>query len=124
MLRSCNVFHASQTETIPAYDPPALTDAAWRRPEATETILENSGAVIRHSGDRAFYSPSTDHIQLPPDGAFIDEAHWSATVLQSWDTGSDIAVARQPLAEPFGSNAYAQEEGRAEPASKFYRVGV
>ncbi|WP_371418623.1 zincin-like metallopeptidase domain-containing protein, partial [Acidisoma sp. S159] len=33
-------------------------------------ILSNSKAVIRIGGDRAFYSPSHDFIQLPPPASF------------------------------------------------------
>ena len=37
------------------------------RPDAANVILTNSCAVIRIGGDQAFYSPTTDHIQLPPE---------------------------------------------------------
>ncbi len=70
VLRHYGVFHASQIDGIPAYKAPSFEEAAWTRPEAADIILKNSGAVIRIGGDRAFYSPPTDHIQLPPEHAF------------------------------------------------------
>ncbi len=120
MLRSYNVFHASQIDGIPAHAPPALSEAPWRRPEAAEVILKNSSAVVRYGGDRAFYSHSTDHIQLPPDHAFLDEHHWAATVLHEaahW-TGHDARLARDRRNKR-GSYAYSFEELVAELTSAF-----
>jgi antirestriction protein ArdC len=48
---------------------PTVAEAPWRAPEAAEIVLANSGAVVRIGGDRAFYSPATDHIQMPLQAA-------------------------------------------------------
>ena len=64
MLRSFTLFHASQIDGIPSYMPPSIEEAPWREPEAAAIIADNSGAVIHIGGDRAFYSPSTDHIVI------------------------------------------------------------
>jgi antirestriction protein ArdC len=69
LLRSYSLFHGSQVERVPTYRAPTVEEAPWTRPEATQTILNNSGATISIGGDRAFYSPATDHIRLPPDDA-------------------------------------------------------
>ena len=79
MLKTYSVFHASQVDGIPAYQPPTVEEAPWQRPEAADIILTNSGAVVRIGGGRAFYSPGTDHIQLPPEGAFTGPHEWAAT---------------------------------------------
>ena len=63
------------------YKAPGIEEAPWTRPEAADIILKNSGAVIRIGGDRAFYSPLTDHIQLPPEDAFSGPAEFAATAL-------------------------------------------
>ncbi|SOE01530.1 ArdC family protein [Caenispirillum bisanense] len=120
VLRSYPVFHASQIEGIPAYEPPTIGDAPWRRPEAVETILANSGVSLRVGGDKAFYSPSTDHIQLPPDGTFSSVQAWAATAMHELGhaTGHPSRLDRD-LRNRFGSRAYAQEELRAELASAF-----
>src|ERR1700688_1301365 len=70
LLRAFTWFHASQIAGIPDFVPPTIEEAPWRAPEAAEIIVANSGAVIRFGGERAFYSPSTDHIQMPPQSAF------------------------------------------------------
>lgn len=120
VLRAYPVFHASQIDGIAKYEPPSLTDAPWRRPEAVDEILRNSGVSIRLGGDRAFYSPTTDHIQLPPDAAFASRDGWAATALHELGhaTGHPSRLNRD-LRNRFGSAAYAQEELRAELASVF-----
>src|SRR5271163_4221838 len=70
LLRAFTLFHASQIDGIPDCVPPTIEEAPWRAPEAAEIIITNSGAVIRYGGERAFYSPSTDHIQMTPRVAF------------------------------------------------------
>ena len=120
MLRTYSVFHASQVDGIPAYKPPAIEETPWQRPEAADLILKNSGAQIRIGGGRAFYSPGTDHIQLPPENAFHGPHEWAATALHElghW-TGHKTRLDRD-LSGKFGSDAYAQEELRAELASVF-----
>jgi antirestriction protein ArdC len=79
MLLSFSVFHATQIDGIPAFAPPETPKALWQRLEDADLILKNSKAVIRTGGDRAFYSPVTDHIQLPPDSAFQSAAGHAAT---------------------------------------------
>jgi len=66
---------------IPPYKTPTAEEAPWTRPEAADVILQNSGAVIRIGGDKAFYSPATDHIQLPPEHAFRGPPELAATAL-------------------------------------------
>ena len=82
LLRAFTLFHASQIDGIPDYVPPTIEEAPWRAPEAAEIIIANSGAVVRFGGDRAFYSPTTDHIQMPPHAAFRD----SGTILRDADS--------------------------------------
>jgi antirestriction protein ArdC len=120
VLKHYAVFHASQIEGIPEYKEPGIEEAPWTRPEAADIILKNSGAVIRIGGDRAFYSPSTDHIQLPPEHAFHGPPQFAATALHElghW-TGHPSRLNREIQAR-FGSAAYAMEELRAELASAF-----
>ena len=56
-------------------------------PEAADIILKNSGAVVRTGGDRAFYSPATDHIQLPPEHAFAARRNSPRPPCMNWRTG-------------------------------------
>jgi antirestriction protein ArdC len=120
VLKHYAVFHASQIDGLPAYKAPTVEEAPWTRPEAADIILKNSGAVIRIGGDRAFYSPGTDHIQLPPENSFGGSPQFAAVALHEtghW-TGASHRLNRD-LSGRFGSKAYAMEELRAELASAF-----
>jgi hypothetical protein len=98
---------------------------AWMRPhgpdpEAANVIPANGGALVRIGGDEAFYSPGTDHIQLPPEIAFRGPPEWAATALHElghW-TGHPSRLNRE-LGKRHGSAAYAMEELRAELALTF-----
>jgi antirestriction protein ArdC len=120
VLRTFTVFNGSQIEGIPAYVAPSAVEAPWRRPEAADIILSNSKAIIRIGGDRAFYSPSHDFIQLPPPASFESPVAFASVALHEashWTGGKDRLD--RGLSSRFGSAAYAQEELRAELASVF-----
>ena len=125
VLKHYSVFHASQIDGIPPYAAPTVEEAPWMRAEAADIILKNSGAVIRIGGDRAFYSPLTDHIQLPPVEAFSGPSEFAATALHElahW-TGHPSRLARETRTR-YGSAAYALEELRAELASAFVATEI
>jgi antirestriction protein ArdC len=115
LLRAFSLFHASQIDGIPAYVPPTIAEAPWRAPEAAEIILANSGAVVRIGGDRAFYSPATDHIQMPPPAAFATAQGRSGVLIHEMShwSGAPSRLNRD-LRNSFGSHGYAREELRAE----------
>ena len=120
LLRTHTVFHASQIEGIAPYAAPDLAATPWRRPDAADVILRNSQAVVRIGGERAFYSPQLDFVQLPPEISFTSPEHWAATALHElahW-SGAESRLHRD-LQHRFGSTGYAQEELRAELASVF-----
>ena len=115
LLRAFPLFHASQIQDVPDYVPPTVAEAPWRAPEATGIIVANSGAAIRTGGDQAFYSSSTDHIQMPPMAAFHSAAGWNNTILHElghW-SGAETRLNRD-LRNRFGSHDYAREELRVE----------
>ena len=120
ILKSFTVFHASQIDGIPPYVAPDVTAAPWRRPDAVDLILKNIGIEVRIGGERAFYCPSTDHIQMPPDGAFHSPELWSATLFHELGhaTGAKHRLNRD-LSGRYGSHAYSHEELRVELASVF-----
>lgn len=120
MLRAYTVFNGSQIDGIPAYVAPDLTEAPWRRPAAAQIILDNSGAVLRIGGDRAFFSPSCDFIQMPPEASFSSAETWSSVLLHEmahW-TSAPHRLDRD-LSGRFGSALYCLEELRAELSSVF-----
>jgi antirestriction protein ArdC len=119
-LKHYSVFHSSQIEGVPRYEAPSFEQAPWTKPEAAATILANSGARVLTGGDRAFYSPAADMIQLPPENAFHGPSYWAAVALHElghW-TGHEKRLGRD-LTGAKGSILYAKEELRAELASAF-----
>jgi antirestriction protein ArdC len=120
LLRAFTLFHVSQIEGAPEFVPPTVAEAPWRAPDGVETIVGNSGAVVRIGGERAFYSPVTDHIQIPPRHAFHSASGWSSTILHEMShwSGAESRLNRD-LRNKFGSHDYAREEVRVEIAQHF-----
>jgi antirestriction protein ArdC len=122
IMRTFHVFHSTDIDGIPPHKVPDIQEAPWTRPDAADLILKNSGAIIRIGGDRAFYSPATDHIGLPPENAFRGPPEWAATALHElghW-TGHKSRLDRDDgMKARYGSAAYAMEELRAELSSAF-----
>lgn len=110
------VFNAEQIDGLEPLERKAQT---WDANERAEEILKASGAAFQNGEhDRAFYRPSTDSIHLPERSSFPSADNYYATALHElghW-TGHESRLARD-LAHPFGSDAYAKEELRAEIAS-------
>lgn len=110
------VFNGDQIDRMPEQQ---VKKYQWNPSEKAEEILANSGAKIVHKpGDRAFYSPGNDMIQLPEKTQFASPDKYYATALHElghW-TGHGTRLDRDML-HPFGSQGYAKEELRAEIAS-------
>ena len=120
-LKAYTVFNVAQIEglktaevaPLPAVEKPQLIETA-------EAFIAGTGAVIRHGGNRAFYAPGSDHIQLPPVQAFRDVESYTATKaheLIHW-TGHASRTARE-FGKRFGDQAYAVEELVAELGAAF-----
>jgi antirestriction protein ArdC len=111
LLRRSRVFHVSQMDNVPVYNPPDLGSTPWRTPEAVEIILANSGARIEYGGPVACFIPSRDLIQLPPKAAFRSDAAFCYTTLHELSHHA-YAAPRLNLSQGgrFGSAAYAFEE--------------
>ena len=118
MLRAYSVFHASQMDGIPPMAPPTPLEVSWRRPEAVETIVRNSGVTVRVGGGQAFYSPCSDHIQMPPHETFSSPEGYAATMLHELGhaTGARHRLDRDMTCR-CGTAGYAVEELRVEIAS-------
>ncbi len=83
-------------------------------------IAAQAGAQVRHGGSKAFYSPSTDHVQMPSIDAFESADAYAGTLaheLVHW-TGHQSRCDRQ-FGKRFGDDAYAFEELVAEIGSAF-----
>ncbi|MCZ7497244.1 ArdC-like ssDNA-binding domain-containing protein [Agrobacterium rhizogenes] len=81
-LKAYSVFNVQQIDGLPEhyYRPPAPVFNAVERIDDVERFFRNTGAVIRHGGAKAFFSPTTDHIQMPMFESFTDAASYYATL--------------------------------------------
>lgn len=81
-LKAYSVFNCDQIEGLPDHfhrvlEPPR--DPIERIARA-DRFFANTGAVIRHGGDKAFYAPASDHIQMPPFQTFRDAEGYVAVL--------------------------------------------
>jgi len=120
MARGYAVFNAAQVDgyQAPVVVPPS--EGPERIAEA-DTFFAAIGADIRHGGNRAYYSPGGDHIQMPHFSAFRDAASYYAILAHEgihWTGGGANRCARD-LRGRFGSESYAAEELVAELGAAF-----
>jgi antirestriction protein ArdC len=120
-LKRFTVFNTDQCENLP----PRLASASAPVPEGlilpqAEALIARTGADFRIGGDRAFYSPNHDFIQVPRPDAYFEPINWHRTALHElghW-SGHHSRLGRD-LSGNFGSALYAKEELVAEITSAF-----
>src|SRR5208283_466285 len=80
-MKGYTVFNAEQIDGLPAhfYATVQPINNAIERLDAVERFFANTGATIKHGGNRAFYSPSLDFVQMPELGSFRDAESYYAT---------------------------------------------
>ena len=119
-LKRFTVFHVDQCEGLPA-DPDAspLLGRTEVLPHV-EAVIASTGADIRVGGEMAFYSPSHDFIQVPPQQAYFEPINWYRTVLHELGHHSGhVSRLNRNFSGRFGGEAYAREELVAELCSAF-----
>lgn len=120
-LKRFVVFNVDQCEGLPeGYTAPmASPDPVLAIAEA-DALIAGSGARFQIGGGEAFYSPSHDFVQVPPQAAFHEPINWYRTALHElghW-TGHPSRLDRDQKGG-FGSESYAREELVAELAAAF-----
>jgi len=121
-MRSYSVFNCDQIDGLPVHFYPDDVDEEPLEPsakrEAIAAFFEPIPIEVRHGGDRAFYAPGADYVQLPHKTAFVTEDHYAATLGHelSHATGHPDRLDRT-FGKRFGDKAYAFEELVAEITS-------
>lgn len=118
-LRSYTVYNADEIDGLPAYytlreivPTPTLLS---QRQDAIDGFFAAIPARVRHGGDRAFFHPLFDHIQMPHPGTFRSADAYASTRAHEtvhW-TGHPDRLDRT-FGKKFGDRAYAMEELVAE----------
>jgi antirestriction protein ArdC len=116
--RGYSVFNAAQVD---GYTPKADPDMPMpERIERADAFFQAIGANVRHGGNRAYYAPDSDHIQMPPFAAFGENVAYYSTLAHEhthWTAKADRSD--RQLGKRFGDNAYAAEELIAELGAAF-----
>ena len=120
-LKRFTVFNVAQCEGLR----PGLAAEPAPLPEreivpVAEAVIAASGVDFRIGGDKAFYMPSQDMVQVPPQPAFYEQINYYRTCLHELThaTGHPLRLDRN-LKNGFGSKDYAREELIAEMGSAF-----
>ena len=132
VIRQYTVFNVAQCEglTLPAGEnmrPPLVADHV---PELDQRIAA-TGARIEHGGNRAFFRPGTDHIQMPTREQFHSAGDYYSTLLHElthWTGGAARLARIKAYSSQFTKEkeAYAREELVAELGAAFQcaRFGI
>ena len=111
-LKRFVVFNVAQCDGLPDQyhaDAPPLPER--EQVPVAESLIAATGADFRIGGARAFYCPSGDFVQVPPQPAFRQQIDYYRTALHElghW-TGHPSRLART-FGGRFGDSAYAREE--------------
>ncbi len=116
--RGYSVFNSGQVD---GYTPQADVDTPIeQRIESAEQFFSRINARVVHLGNRAFYSPDSDTITLPPFAAFFTPMDYYSTRAhesEHWTAKADRC--NRELGKRFGDNAYSVEELIAELTAAF-----
>lgn len=120
-LKRFTVFNIAQCEGLRpglALDPAPLPEREIV--PVAEEVIAASGVDFRIGGSRAFYVPSADFVQVPPQPAFFEQVNYYRTCLHELThaTGHAKRLGRD-LTNGFGTRGYAREELVAELGSAF-----
>jgi antirestriction protein ArdC len=122
-MKGYTVFNAEQIEGLPAhfYATTQPLNNAIERLDAVERFFASTKATIKHGGNRAFYSPSLDFVQMPELPTFRDAESYYATLAHEathW-TRHESRLDRDLGRKRFGDAGYAMEELVAEIGAAF-----
>lgn len=127
VLRYYNVFHISQVEGVDPLPESELNDI--EPIDAAEKIRQDYVArehikIEEVAGNRAFYSPMMDYINVPQLGQFREANEFYSTLFHEMthSTGHKSRLNRfdnNTKLAPFGSEDYSKEELVAEMGSAF-----
>lgn len=122
-LKTYTVFNAEQVEGLPEYfyAKPGNPLPLCERLAGADTFVSATQAQLHHGGNKAYYAPGPDWIQLPPFEAFHDAQSYYATLLHElthW-TNHESRLHRDFGRKAFGDAGYAREELVAELGAAF-----
>src|SRR5229473_4760124 len=111
-LTRFTVFNTDQCDDLPAEiataappPPPGMIEPR------VEALIKATGIDFRIGGNRAFYIPAEDYVQVPPPAAYFEPINWHRTALHELGHASGHrSRLNRDLSGSFGSKKYACEE--------------
>lgn len=119
-LKSFTVFNLDQIDGCDHLRSTALPLTEREQHDAAEALITATGVPFQIGGDKAFYAPGPDFVQMPPQVAFHDQINYYRTAFHELGhaTGHKSRLDRKIL-NRFGSPDYAREELVAEMTAAF-----
>jgi antirestriction protein ArdC len=120
-LKRFVVFNTDQCDGLPADIATSVPPPLRGMIEPTvEALIKATGIDFRIGGNRAFYAPAEDYVQVPPPVAYFEPINWHRTALHelSHASGHKLRLNRD-LSGSYGTKKYAFEELIAELGAAF-----
>ncbi|MFC7701886.1 ArdC family protein [Bradyrhizobium sp. GCM10028915] len=120
-LKQFTVFNSDQCGGLP----PEIATTAPPPPPGliepqVEYLIKATGIDFRIGGNRAFYMPTEDYVQVPPPQAYFEPINWHRTALHELAHASGHpSRLNRDLSGSYGTKKYAFEELVAEISSAF-----
>ncbi|MCK1738391.1 DUF1738 domain-containing protein [Bradyrhizobium sp. 138] len=120
-LKRFTVFNTDQCDGLP----PEIATTAQPPPPGlieprVESLIRATGIDFRIGGNRAFYTPAEDYVQVPPPQAYFEPINWHRTALHELAHASGHpSRLNRDLSGSYGTRKYAFEELVAEISSAF-----
>lgn len=120
-LKRFTVFNTDQCEGLSA---DVATTAPMPLPgmiePQVEALIKATGIDFRIGGNRAFYMPAEDYVQVPPPAAYFEPINWHRTALHELGHASGHpSRLNRDLGGSYGTKKYAFEELIAELCAAF-----
>ncbi|WP_375778906.1 ArdC family protein [Bradyrhizobium sp. ma5] len=120
-LKRFTVFNTDQCDNLPSEvattappPPPGLIEPR------VDKLIKATGINFRIGGNRAFYVPAEDYVQVPPPQAYYEPINWHRTALHELAHASGHpSRLNRDLSGSYGTRKYAFEELVAEISSAF-----
>jgi antirestriction protein ArdC len=120
-LKRFTVFNTDQCDELPAdiatTAPPPLPGMIE---PTVEALIKATGIDFRIGGNRAFYAPTEDYVQVPPPAAYFEPINWHRTALHELCHASGHSSRlNRDLGGAYATRKYAFEELIAELGAAF-----
>ncbi|SDJ68704.1 MULTISPECIES: ArdC family protein [Bradyrhizobium] len=118
-LKRFTVFNTEQCDGLSA-DASSIAPSSHMVEPQVEALIRATRIDFRIGGDRAFYCPRNDYVQVPALAAYFETINWHRTALHELAHASGHSSRlNRDLSGGYGTKEYAFEEIIAEMSSSF-----